>query len=109
MLQFHFAVIVPGGANGQELSPHQWILSRHLFPAWKMEWITGAKMSPLLTLGRVGRRAKMFKFWFYLLVVATVIASAASRGKERAMSYENSKTTHRVFKAPGISPAEKEL
>lgn len=66
-------------------------------------------MRPLLTLGRVGRKAKMFKFWFCLLVIATVIASAASRGKERAISNENSEATHRVFKAPGISPAEKEL
>lgn len=74
-----------------------------------MKWITGAKMSPFLTLGRVGRKAKMFQFWFYLLAIATVIASAASRGKERTMANENSEATHRVFKALGISPAEKEL
>lgn len=51
----------------------------------------------------------MIKCWFYLLVIATVITSAASRGKERAMANENSEATHRVFKALGISLAEKEL
>lgn len=51
----------------------------------------------------------MFKFRFYLLVIATVIASIASRGKERAMANENREATHRVFKALGIFLAEKEL
>lgn len=49
--------------------------------AEKMQYIVGAKTSPFLTQGRVGRgrRTVIPRFWLSLLMLATVIASAVRK------------------------------
>lgn len=46
----------------------------------------GAKISSFLTLGRVGGKMIMSTFWLYLLIIATLTASAVSKREEEEMA-----------------------